>query len=298
MRAVLLGIVVVICLVLIGLWRSDNPRLTQVRLALADTVSPSFGFIAEPIAYANEILRDYRALIDVYDQNRALREEIDRLQVWRSTARALEEENARLRALMNVRPAPRLGFVTGDVIADSGGPFSESALVNVGQRDGVVDGSAAVDGSGLVGRVVGVGERAARVMFVTDFSSRVPVIIEPSGQRAILSGDATRAPVLEFLGAPDRVNPGDTVRTSGDGGVFPPHLPVGTVVRTDRTWRALLSADFQRLEFVRLLRYNPNTAIDRPGGIVGPDRRPFAEQPATGAGPAPPLAETERETRG
>jgi len=249
--------------------------------------------VNQPLVFASEMSRDYRNFFDLYSQNRELRREIQRLRAWRGTARQLEEENAQLRALNNVRLAPHATFVTGDVIADSGGPFLQSALVNVGARDGVVDGSAAVDGNGLVGRVVGVGQHATRLLLLTDFSSRVPVLVQPSGRRAILAGDATSAPVLEFLENPDQVNPGDPVRTSGDGGVFPPDLPVGRLIALpDGTWRVALSADYARLEFVRLLRYAPDTRIERPGGLIlsrprGPDEEAppaAAVAPATSGG--------------
>ncbi|MEL6774806.1 MAG: rod shape-determining protein MreC [Pseudomonadota bacterium] len=290
-RTVLLGVIVVVCLILLGLWRAENPRLVQLRMSLVDLVSPSLDWAAEPVEFTTSMARDYRSFIDVYTQNRELRREIERLEAWRETARALEEENARLIALMNVRLAPRLGFVTGDIIADSGGPFSESVLVNVGRRDGVEDGAAAVDGRGLIGRVVGTGEQAARLMLITDFSSRVPVVIEPSGQRAILVGDASAAPRLAFIGEPDGVSPGDQIETSGDGGVFPPRLPVGRVIEAEGTLRAALSGDLDRLEFVRLLRYNPDRTIDGPGRLVGP---PPAVTPA-----APGLeAATAAEPRG
>lgn len=290
---ILLGLVVLVSVFLLILWRSDNPRLERLRLSLADRLVPSMSLVNQPLVFASEMSRDYRNFFDLYSQNRELRREIQRLRAWRGTARQLEEENAQLRALNNVRLAPHATFVTGDVIADSGGPFLQSALVNVGARDGVVDGSAAVDGNGLVGRVVGVGQHATRLLLLTDFSSRVPVLVQPSGRRAILAGDATSAPVLEFLENPDQVNPGDPVRTSGDGGVFPPDLPVGRLIALPGgTWRVALSADYARLEFVRLLRYAPDTRIERPGGLIlsrprGPDEEapPAATvAPATSGG--------------
>ena len=89
--------------------------------------------------------------------------------------------------------------------------------------------------------------------------------------------------------------PGDLVRTSGDGGVFPPNLPVGRLVALPGgAWRVALSADFARLEFVRLLRYTPDTRIDRPGGLIltrprGPDADADAQPtPATPDEPATP----------
>lgn len=270
---ILLGLVVVVCIFLLILWRTDNPRLERLRMGLADSLLPSMSFLNQPVGFAAGIVRDYHNFFDVYNQNRELRREIQRLRAWRETARQLEEENAQLRALNNVRLPPRTTFVTGDVVADSGGPFRQSALVNVGARDGVLDGSAAVDGNGLVGRVVGVGARAARLLLLTDFSSRVPVVVQPSGRHAILAGDGTTAPRLEFLEATEEIRPGDQVRSSGDGGVFPPGLPVGQVIALpEGRWRVALSADYGRLEFVRLLRYSPDTRIDRPGGLIlGPD---------------------------
>lgn len=269
---ILLGMIVAVSLILLVLWRTDNPRLERIRMSLVDTVAPSMEWINGPADFAWNLGRDYKSFIDLAEQNRRLRREIQSLRAWREQARLLEEENAQLRALNNVRLAARTTFVTGDVIADSGGPFLQAALVNVGREDGVQDGAAAVDGSGLVGRVVGVGERASRLMLLTDFSSRVPVIIQPGARRAVLTGDGTPAPKLEFIDGTDRIQPGDLIETSGDGRVFPPDLPIGRVVATQGgTWRAALLADYSRLEFVRLLRYNPDTVIDAPGDLVRPD---------------------------
>jgi rod shape-determining protein MreC len=267
----LVGAVVIAGILLFVLWRSDNPRLERLRLALTDWLVPSVEMVGAPMTAVTGMVRDTEAFVDLYAQNRTLRREIQRLYIWRETARQLEEENAQLRALNNLSVAPRITFVAGDVIADSGGPFLEAALVDVGSRDGVIDGSAAVDGLGLVGRVSGVGERASRLLLLTDFSSRVPVVVQPDGRRAIMAGDGTPAPLIEFLDATDRARPGDLVETSGDGGVFPPNLPVGRVIETEsRQLRVALNADYARLEFVRVLRYQPDTRIQQPGGLILP----------------------------
>ena len=271
-RRTLLGLVVVGALVLFALWRSDNPRLERLRMDVTDALAPAMGAATRPVTVVGDLLRDYRQFLDVYEQNRVLRREIQRLESWRETAHQLEEENAQLRALNNVKLAPRTTFVTGDVIADSGGPFRQSALVNVGARDGVVDGAAAVDGAGLVGRVSGLGDRASRLLLVSDFSSRVPVVVQPGGQRAILAGDGTMAPKLDFLAGAEAVSAGDMVETSGDGSVLPPDIPVGRVILADGGEpRVSLFSDLSRLEFVRLLRFRPDTRIDRPGGLLLPD---------------------------
>ena len=269
MRRTVTGAVIVAGLALFVLWRIDNPRIERLRADLIDWAVPPMSAVAEPVSFLTSMLRDTEAFLDVYAENRSLRREIQRLHAWRETARQLEEENAQLRALNNLALPPRTTFVTGDVIADSGGPFRETILVNVGARDQVRDGAAAVDGVGLVGRVWGLGRRAARVLLVTDVASRIPVIVQPGGRRAILAGDGTTAPKLDFLDTAESVRPGDLVETTGDGGVFPPDLPVGRVIAAaSGDWRVGLNADLQRLEFVRLLRYQPDTRIERTGGLI------------------------------
>jgi rod shape-determining protein MreC len=156
-------------------------------------------------------------------------------------------------------------------MADSGSPFRRSGMVNVGRVDGVTDGAAVMDGLGLVGRIAGVGERSARIIFLTDASSRVPAIVRPSGQRAMVAGDNGPGPVLEFIDQPGEVRPGDRVVSSGDGGLYPPDVLVGQViVGPDGRQRLRPSADFRRLDFVRVVRVSPAETVEGPGGLVGP----------------------------
>ena len=146
-------------------------------------------------------------------------------------------------------------------------------LARIGARDGIVDGWAATDGLGLVGRISGVGRTSSRVVLLTDSNSRVPVAIQPSGQRAIVAGDNSNAPPLEFLESHERVRPGDRIVTSGDGGVLPAGLLVGTVVQgSDERLRVRPAADYERLEFLRVLRSSPAEGIEATGGLVLPQR--------------------------
>ncbi|MFZ9948740.1 MAG: rod shape-determining protein MreC, partial [Gemmobacter sp.] len=178
---------------------------------------------------------------------------------------------------------PSLMHVTGVVLADSGSPFRQSVLINVGLRDGIRDGWATMDGLGLVGRVAGLGERASRVLLLTDSASRVPVTVLPSGQRAMVAGDNSPLPPLDFVETPDLVRPGDRVVSSGEGGVFPAGLPVGQVVEgRDGRLRVSLAADYLRLEFLRVLRSQEAPTIGDPGGLLLPGGAVAPGVPADG----------------
>jgi len=255
-------------------------------MALIDRFVPNMEWVLAPVTQFTRIVSDYQSYAQIYQRNQELRQELQRMKGWQEAALQLEQTNAQLRALNNVQLSPGLGFVTGEVITDSGSPFSQSGLLNVGSLDGVQDGQAAVDGLGLVGRISGVSDRTARLVFLSDVSSQVPVVIRPTGQRAIVQGDNTLAPSVQFLELPDDVLPGMRVVTSGDGGVFPPELLMGQIVRDKGgDIRVLLAADFEGLEFVRILRNSPLDKIEGSGELVGqniPDPLPldeFIEQP-------------------
>lgn len=287
-RIVLVGCTVV-GLALFGLWRSDSPRIEQLRLAVAGRAAPLIEVTTAPFVRLVGLLEDWERLGTLHRQNRDLRREIERLRAWRDAAQQLERENAQLRALNNVQLSPRLAYTTAEIFADPRSPFGRSVMASVGTRDGVADGSAAVDGRGLVGRVVGVGDAVARILLLTDFSSRVPVKILPSGLRGVLSGDGTAAPQLAFLSEVGALAPGAQVVTSGDDGVFPPDLAVGVVAALgDRTARVQLASDFNRLEFVRILRWQRETPQALRPDLVGPPVP--AELPEPDADTAVPVA--------
>ncbi len=270
-RRVLISAIAVVLLALFLVWRIDNARVEQLRVGLIDRFVPSLGWTVKPVAATVRMIGDLRAYGRVYQQNAELRRELQRMQGWREAALQLEQKNARLLALNNVRLSPRLTFVTGEVMADAGSPFRRSVMVNVGRLDGVTDGSAAMDGLGLVGRVAGVGERSSRIILLGDGSSRVPAVVRPSGQRAIVAGDNGPAPVLDFLDQPDELSPGDRVVSSGDGGLYPPDVLIGQVVAgPDGRQRVRLAADTRQLEFVRVVRPAPASAVEGPGGLIGP----------------------------
>lgn len=271
LRRLLVGLLVLACLLLFLIWRIDSPRVERLRADVVDSVLPRLDWMMAPVTGLVQLAQDFRSYERIHEQNLELRRELQQMMVWREAALRLEQENAKLRDLNNVQLDQSLTFVTGTVMADSGSPFRQSVLLNVGERDGIIDGWPTMDGLGLVGRVSGVGGRTSRVILLTDTSSRIPVSIEPSGQKAILTGDNTFYPLLDFIEDRDAVRPGDRVVTAGDGQLFPAGLLVGRVAQgTDGRLRLRLAADYEQLEFVRVLRSPLVESIDDPGGLIVP----------------------------
>lgn len=288
LRRLFVGLLVLLLLGLFLLWRIDSPRVERFRAALVDRVVPSFDWALLPVTKAAAMIDEFQSYASLYEQNQELRRELQQMKAWREAALQLEQKNARLLDLNQVRLDPKLTHVTGVVLADSGSPFRQSVLLNVGARDGIRDGWATMDGIGLVGRISGVGERTARVILLTDSNSRIPVTVQPSGQKALLAGDNSSLPPLEFLDDADLVRPGDRVVTSGDGGMLPAGLLVGQVAMgTDRRLRVVLSADYERLEFLRVLRSHELQPITDPGALIAPPPAPPEPEAETGEGSQP-----------
>ncbi|MEO0863762.1 MAG: rod shape-determining protein MreC [Pseudomonadota bacterium] len=271
-RRLAVGLLVLVLMVVFLFWRIDSPRAERLRAQVVDAIVPNLEWALVPVAEAYNIARGFHSYAALQRQNRELRDELQRMKAWKEAALQLEQENAKLLDLNKVRLDPALTVVTGQVLADSGSPFRQSVLLNVGDaRDGIQEGWAVTDGLGLVGRISGVGKRTSRVLLLTDNTSRVPVNIQDTGQRAILSGDNSSLPVLDFIENPEEVRPGDRVVSSGDGGVFPAGLLVGNVVQAvDGRLRLRLAADYERLEFLRVLRTQHSESLGASANLIGP----------------------------
>lgn len=268
-KRLLSGLLILAFIAVFLIWRIDSPRVERFRSSVIDAVLPNFDWAMAPMTGTVKILRDFRSYQAIYQQNQELRRELQQMKSWKEAALQLEQENARLLDLNKLRLDPSLTFVSGIVIADSGSPFRQSVLLNVGARDGIQDGWATMDGLGLVGRVSGFGDKTSRVILLTDSSSRIPAVIQPSGQRALVSGDNTAAPPVEFIENPDLVRPGDRIVTSGEGGVLPPGLLIGQLaLDPGGRLRVRLAADYERLEYLRVLRDYGTPKIDTHGSII------------------------------
>ncbi len=97
--------------------------------------------------------------------------------------------------------------MTARVVAEERGPFAATRIANAGSANGVREGFAAVNEYGLVGRVVRVGEYTSRILLVTDFNSRIPVMGSRSGDRALLVGDSASGARLLEPETPDEDHP-------------------------------------------------------------------------------------------
>ena len=260
--------------------RADGALIEHIRTRTNDIMAPVLEAVTQPVTAVTDVVAHVRSLTELYRENERLKAENAALMQWQQVARRLDNENSGLRTLMNYQPEGSIWFVTGRVIGTSGGAFSRNLLINRGALDSVAKGQAVAAGSGLVGRVTEVGDRAARVLMITDLNSRIPVQIDGNHDRAILAGDNTDRPQLAYVGPHTKISLGDRIVTSGDGGVFPPGMPVGTVASIDGgNIRIEPFADLSRVEFLRVVDFGL-------AGVLPPDAVPQPKAPRRAKGDA------------
>lgn len=269
LRQLLAGLIVLFLIVIFIIWRVDSPRVERFRVMLIDRFLPSSEWIMAPLTHTVNVIQDFQSYQSLYDQNQQLRRELQQMKSWKEAALQLEQENARLLDLNKLQLDAQLTWISGIVRADSGSPFRQSVLLNVGGQDGIQNGWAAMDGLGLVGRIAGVGEKTSRVILLTDPYSQIPAVIQPSRENALVVGDNTSDPLVDFIDNADLVRAGDRIVTSGNGGVLPPGLLIGQlVVDPNGRLRARLSADYERLEYLRVLRDYSVIEITDPQNVL------------------------------
>ncbi len=268
--AVVTGAVLATGLLLLVLSRVNPAYSARLRAAAIDTVAPFWATVRAPFDVVDGAIDAVGDYVGTVPRARRLTAEVATLRRALQDRDALAAENAALRRLVRV-VEPRLDLVTVARFAGaSSGSYARTAMVSAGTRDGVFAGQAVRADAGLVGRTVEAGSHAARILLLTDPTSRVPVLIVRTGQPAIAAGVAGRLlEVRDRGGAEVPLHRGDRLVTSGAGGLFAPQIPVAVVVDPREPARALPYADPAVLGLVAIYRaYLPVPEAPPPADVV------------------------------
>jgi rod shape-determining protein MreC len=284
--------VLAVALVLIG--KAQSTLFDRARAHVADWMAPGLEAVHKPVDWVSGWWHNLGDTLNVHDENVRLKAENAKLKQWQVYATMLEARVKRYQLLLHAVPDPALSSVLAHVIGRAKRPFLETMILDAGKANGVKPGQAVIDSSGMIGRIFLAGDHTAWVILLSDLNSRIPVVIEPSHAQAILTGDNAKAPSLETLAQGAQVHEGDAVVSSGDGGILPPGLPIGTVIADGGVFRVALLADPSATQDAEIVDFkNPvelppaPTAKDLPVTAAGlPPAAPPAPAP-NAATPAP-----------
>src|ERR1700760_1439788 len=251
-----LVIVIALAVVLVLLGKAQNGLFDRARAGATDAMAPVLEKVHAPVAAFERWIGSIFEIFSVYEQNLKLKEENARLRQWRNVAIVLQGRVGHYQALLHAVPDPKLNAVLAQVIGRASRPFLQTMILDAGRSQHALPGQAVVDARGMIGRIYLAGERTSWVILLTDLNSRIPVTIAPGNIQAMMTGDNTPNPMLEMVLHTVTLHAGDQVVSSGDGGLLPPGLPVGTVVQdTAGNWRVQLLSDPASAQDVEILNF-------------------------------------------
>jgi rod shape-determining protein MreC len=290
-----LVIVVALAVVLVLVGKAQSGLFDRARVHVTDWMYPMLERVRGPVQSFDRWMNSIGEVFSVYEQNLKLREENARLRQWHNAEIVLEGRVKHYEALLHAVPDRQLNAVLARVIGRSSRPFLQTMILDAGNADNAKPGQAVIDASGMIGRIYLSGQRTSWVILLTDLNSRIPVTIAPGNVQAILAGDNGPMPMLDQLAHTATLKAGDQVVSSGDGGLLPPGLPIGTVVADGKgIWRVALLADAGQAQDVEILKFahEPEqlpAAGQLPVEAAGlkAEAPPAANAPASGAKPAP-----------
>jgi len=230
----------------------ESKPINFVRSFVKDTIYRGSLIISSPIngiSYiSNEVTNHFR----LYKEHSELQKNYKNLKNSISKSEFLELENIQLRKLIDEQTSSSSNYTSSRVMLDKQSPYLNSFIINSGSNKGIKNGMAVLDGKNFIGRIVDVNYFSSRVLLVTDLNSKIPVITEPSGNHAILSGHNNRAITLDYLPEKNSISNGDKVYTSGKEGIFSPGIPIGEVKIKLNEVNVSLFSELTQVTFVNI----------------------------------------------
>ena len=274
-----------IALILVG--KAQSNLFDRARAGVTDWAAPLLQVVRAPLSGLDRWMANVGSIFNLYQENLRLKDENARLRQWQNAAVVLDDRVKRYQLLLHAVPDPALSSVAAQVIGRANRPFLETMILDAGKAQNIKPGQAVIDARGMIGRIFLTGDHTSWVILLTDLNSRIPVTIEPGNIQAIMAGDNSGAPTIDLLSQNVVLKPGMQVVTSGDGGLLPPGLAIGTVVADPSGgFRVVLLADAASSEDVDVVDFKLKAEL--------PPQVTPGDLPATAAGlppaaPPPPM---------
>ncbi len=220
-----------------------------VRGVINDIVYRVTFLASAPVKFFPEVSNDINSFLNVREENKRLKQVIENYKSLELNVEFLKNQNNNLKKILeteNVNQNER-NILLAKVLVDKNSPFLKSIIINRGTREGVLKGMPITQNKYLVGRVVETNYLSSRVLLLNDLNSRIPVTLEESGIQAILSGDGTNNPILEYLPEEYEILEGTNIFASGKDGIFISGTPIG---KTSLDGKVNLFIDSNQLSFV------------------------------------------------
>ena len=225
-----------------------------IKIGINEVVYRSSFVVSIPENYIKKLNVKFKDHLNFYKDYKKKEAALNELKKKKLTNDFLILENQRLRELINESIQSKDIFAK--VLVDKNSPYLKSIVLNKGSKNNVKLGMAIVDEVYLVGKIIEVNYTNSRALLLSDLNSKIPVLLEPGGIHAVLSGTGKNYGVIEFTKDEynSKLSDKETiVYTSGYGGLFKSGLPVGKINNNQN--KINFFSDFKQLDYVKIVSF-------------------------------------------
>ena len=243
-------------LIFLVLGRQNFKPIDYIKISIKEIIYRSTFIISVPENYLKKTYSTIEDHFNLYGEYSKIKTELKKLKAQDKINDFIISENTRLKKVVDDYIVES-DEIIAKILIDKKSPFLRSIVVNKGSAEGLKLGMAVLDNSYLIGKVVEVNFSTARVLLLSDLNSKIPVIIEPGGIEAILSGTGQHDGVIQYSKEKYIIDKESVVYTSGSGGLFKSGIPIGIMENIDinTLQRVSFFSDFSQLRFVKIASY-------------------------------------------
>ena len=243
----------IISILVLSLEYFKSGPVDTFRSITKDIIFKGSFFISEPFVFIKTNYHNFKDHLKMYEDYKELKNKKYSIEFITNENKFYKSENERLKKLINEKNPYSKDFLLSKILLDQQSPYLKSVIINKGFKHGIKLGVAAKEKSYFVGKIINVNFLTSRILLVSDLNSKIPVIIEPSGANAILSGQGHNDyAALEYLPKLKKIKKGDIVYTSGVDDIIPQAIPVGKVIEKEENFFVEFFVDINQIKYVNI----------------------------------------------
>ena len=248
---------IIASVLLLSLESFNSKSLNFVRSAIKDIIYRTSFITSIPGNTIDPIITTIQSHFKIYDEHELLKLKLEQLENEQNQIAYLKTENDKLKKAIDDNNIFSYETVISKVLVDKESPYLKSVILNKGFKDGFKKGMPVLKGSYFIGRITEVNYLSSRVLLINDLNSKIPIIIEPNGYQAIMSGNGQNHAILDFLPKEHQIEVGNVVYTSGTDGIFQPGIPIGKIELNKGEFQINFFSDLNQLYFTNVITSKP-----------------------------------------
>ncbi|MCP3941706.1 MAG: rod shape-determining protein MreC [Desulfobacteraceae bacterium] len=236
--------------------RQSLPVSSLERIAISLT-SPFQLLVSKTMGFTESVWKTYFMSVLAVQENTELKVRLSRAMEIQNRYAELEQENSRLKKLVDFTSSVPDIYVAAQVIARDPSPWFKTIMIDKGKVDGVIKGSPVLVSEGIVGQIIQVSNSSSKVLLITDRNSAVDALVQDTRVRGMIKGNNKDQCIFVYALRKDEIKAGEMIVSSGLDQVFPKGLKIGRILDVENTHSQLFqnitvetSVNFDKLEDV------------------------------------------------